>query len=227
MGDCCPSPPDLLQPLYKSAARVQAPTARFRPTWDDHAAACGVGSASVGPPEICLFTRVAIGVVFAAAAFGKLRDAQAWHAFADSLLPVLGAVGIGRGARRPVAVALAAAEAAIAPALLFPPSVTAGFLMADVVLVALGGGLARALYAGVRAECRCFGTRAGSPLAARHLVRTMALLLVAVSGTVASWAAPALPDLVPALAVVGAGLVSALLLVVLDDLFALFAPMGS
>ncbi|MFI7462324.1 hypothetical protein [Nonomuraea sp. NPDC049646] len=58
----------------------------------------------MGLPEICLFCRVLIGVVFAVAALGKLRGAAARRAFADSLVPVLSAAGIGRRARHPVAV---------------------------------------------------------------------------------------------------------------------------
>ncbi|MFI7424881.1 MauE/DoxX family redox-associated membrane protein [Nonomuraea sp. NPDC049684] len=180
----------------------------------------------MGLPEICLFCRVLIGVVFAVAALGKLRGAAARRAFADSLVPVLSAAGIGRRARHPVAAALITAEAAIPAALLFPSGVTAGFMAADALLVVLGGGLAVALRAGVQAECHCFGARAGSPLAARHLVRTGVLLVVAVTGTAASWAAPVTPGAAPAVAAAGAAVVGAVVLIALDDILALFAPIG-
>ncbi|MGJ6966024.1 MauE/DoxX family redox-associated membrane protein [Streptosporangium sp. G11] len=156
-------------------------------------------------------------VVFLASAASKLRGGRALRAFATSLASMLPI----RGERAlPVAVAVAAAEAVVVLLLVVPPTRDAGFAAATALLVVLTSGVAVVLARGGAQPCRCFGA-SSTPLSGRHLVRNLLLTAVALAGLVGP------DDRHPSpwsIAVLLAGGLAGLLVTVLDDLVALFAP---
>jgi hypothetical protein len=154
-------------------------------------------------------------VVFLASAAGKLRGRRSLRAFASSLVSLR---LVGPGAAVPVAAAVAAAEAGAA--VLLVGTRTAGFAAAVVLLSVLSLGVAVVLARGTAAPCRCFGASA-TPLSRRHLVRNALLTGAAVLGLAAPAGSP--PG---ALLAVAAGVAAGVLVVVMDDLVALFAPPG-
>jgi hypothetical protein len=169
---------------------------------------------------------VALWVVFAVSAAGKVRSAERQRAFAASLRP-LGFVP--DRFLRPAALAVTAAEVAVVVGLTCvpfgagPPAAGAFWLAAGVLTV-LTGGVALALGRGAAASCACFGT-AERPLSRRHLVRNLALLAIAVGGLALADQLPAGTTELPAAALAGlGGAVVALLLIRLDDVVDLFAP---
>jgi hypothetical protein len=162
--------------------------------------------------------RVLIGVVFAAAAVGKLRGATAFAGFVGSLRR-MGVVS--PPLTRPVAIGVAAAEVAVVLALAVPvrESGVLAFGVAAGLLAAFTAGVARALASGNREPCRCFG-RSETPLSARHVGRNAALVGVALLGLLCPVSGtPTDPGV--ALVVAVAGAVIGGLVVMLDDLLAL------
>ncbi|MYS86156.1 MauE/DoxX family redox-associated membrane protein [Embleya scabrispora] len=168
--------------------------------------------------------RVLLGLVFLCSAAGKGRGGDAFRAFRESvgqLVPSL------RRRARPlvgltgVAVATVVAEALVVVLLALPGTSSAGFALAAALLTAFTAALAAALRRKLRATCRCFGGDA--PIAPRHIVRNLLLLVVA--GTALAVSGPGTgtsysPSLLLA---VGCGAVLALLTVKLDELADLFA----
>ncbi|TMR23240.1 methylamine utilization protein MauE [Nonomuraea turkmeniaca] len=155
--------------------------------------------------------QVLLAAVFAVSAFTKLRSRAALRAFSSSLvmLPVR--------VRWPAAVVVAAVEAVVPVAMLFP---ALGLAMSGTLLVCFSAWVAVSIRRGTRASCRCFGA-SEVPLGPSHLVRNSLLLAVVVLG----WAGLAAPGDVTAagLAIAAvAGLVGAILLIVFDDLADLF-----
>jgi hypothetical protein len=167
---------------------------------------------------VALVSRCVIGAIFAATAFSKLRSHAAFREFAGWLngLPVL-----PPGARRAAAVMLAAAEIAVVLFVALPWTVIVGLVFAAVLLIALAWGVAATVHAGVSAPCQCFG-RSGAPLSSRHVVRNLALIMLAVAGVVVQ-PAGASAAVHPAGLVVslGAAVVVVLVVLFMDDLAAL------
>lgn len=155
-------------------------------------------------------------VVLLASSAGKLRGRQALRAFADSLVSLR---LVRTASALPVALALAVAESATAVLLVAPASRTTGFAAAAVLLTVLTAGVAVVLARGTTAPCRCFGASV-TPLSVRHLVRNVLLAAAAVLGLLAP--AGSLPG---ALVAVATGVVAGILVAVLDDVVALFAPL--
>jgi hypothetical protein len=153
-------------------------------------------------------------VVFLASAAGKLHGRRSLRAFADSLVSLR---LVRPGTALPVALAVAAAEAAAA--VLLVSSRTAGFAVAVALMAVLTAGVGVVLARGTAAPCRCFGASV-TPLSARHLARNALLTAVAVTGLLAPGGA-AQPGAVIATA---AGVLAGILVTILDDVVALFAP---
>jgi hypothetical protein len=157
--------------------------------------------------------RACLILVFAVAAFGKLRSRTGYREFAASLRPL--------GAER-AAPAVAAAEVAIVILLLFPFGW--GYALGFGLLGVFIGGIALALRSRQPVACNCFGA-GGSQLDRTHLVRNGLLALIAVTG----FAAERLTDLrldSPVLAGIAAtgGAVVSLIFIRWDDLAFLLAP---
>lgn len=156
-------------------------------------------------------------VVFLASAASKLRSGQALRAFATSLSSML---AIRADRALPVAIAVTAAEAVAVVLLVVPPTRDAGFAAAVALLVVLTSGVAVVLARGGAEPCRCFGA-SSTPLSGRHLVRNLLLAAVALAGLIGP------DDRHPSpwsIAVLLAGGLAGLLVTLLDDLVALFAP---
>jgi uncharacterized membrane protein YphA (DoxX/SURF4 family) len=162
--------------------------------------------------------RVLIGAVFLAAAAGKLRSRSAFAGYVESLraLRMLPTTTLW-----PVAVALAAAEAAVPVLLARGATARPGSVVAVALLGVLTTGVAWALVRRTGAACRCFGG-AAVPLRRRHLLRNGLLLGVAVVAVMSPAGRPAAQPGGVAVAV-AAGLVLAALAVRFDDLADLFS----
>ncbi|SES95722.1 MauE/DoxX family redox-associated membrane protein [Nonomuraea wenchangensis] len=171
---------------------------------------------------LALTARCALGLVFLVAVIGKVRGRAAYEAFRRSV-PEL--VPLPRGAASAVLPALVvAAECAVVVLLTVERTAAAGLALAAAVLLAFTAGIGRALRAGVRASCRCFGMTP-SPLGRLHLVRNLALAALAVAGAAAVLAgAPGQPHPAGVALAVAGGALLALPAVFADDLAALFAP---
>ena len=165
---------------------------------------------------VVIACRVAVGLVFACSALGKLRGRTAYAGFVDSvraLVPVL-----APRAAPVLAGAVVAAEAAVALGVLSGATCRTALILAAVLLAAFGLALALAIRRRVRVPCRCFGATSEPP-GAPQLIRNAGLLTVALVGAVV-----AAGDAAPAGAVTAgfAGLVVAILAVGADDLAVLF-----
>ncbi|MEV5552149.1 MauE/DoxX family redox-associated membrane protein [Nonomuraea wenchangensis] len=171
--------------------------------------------------HLALTARCALGLVFLVAVIGKVRGRAAYEAFRRSV-PEL--VPLPRGAASAVLPALVvAAECAVVVLLAVERTAAAGLALAAAVLLAFTAGIGRALRAGVRASCRCFGMTP-SPLGRLHLVRNLALAALAVAGAAAVLAgAPGQPHPAGVALAVAGGALLALPAVFADDLAALFS----
>ncbi|MDG6107217.1 hypothetical protein Daura_31380 [Dactylosporangium aurantiacum] len=156
-------------------------------------------------------------MVLLASSASKLRSGQALRAFAATLAAMRLVPG---AAARPVASGVAAAEAVTAVALVAPPSRSAGFALAAVLLAVLTAGVAVVLARGTAVPCRCFGAST-APLSRRHLVRNVVLVAAALAGLLLPAGGLPLAGSVVALL---AGAVAGLLVTELDQITALFAP---
>jgi hypothetical protein len=168
-----------------------------------------------------------LGVVFAAALAGKLRQPGAVRQLADAL------VGMVPGILRTAAAAgIILTEIVVVGALLFavaaPWVARAAAALAATLMSVFVAGIARSLHRGLSTRCRCFGA-ANSLLGRRHVVRNSIILAVAVVGA----AMPAPPDIqalapVPALLACAAGALTGLMIVQLDAIVELYrGPVGS
>jgi hypothetical protein len=168
---------------------------------------------------LALTCRCLLGVVFLAAVTTKVRGATVFGRFADSLVSF---AAVRYRWRRPVAVGVVAAEAAV-PALLAVPAWTlAGFGWAVLVLAAFTTAIVRSLRRGIRAPCHCFGSSA-RPLGPGHVTRNVALGLAGLVGAVATASAPTGPTPAAVLAAAALGLALAVPVLWLDDLVDLFS----
>lgn len=166
-----------------------------------------------------LVERCLVGAIFLVAAAGKAWSRRTLDEFAGLIRDIR--VIPARWSRR-TATAVVVAEAAV-PVLLLPAATTvAGFALAAVLLLGLAGVVALVLRRGMDVTCLCFGTAAAS-LRLRHLVRNLVLAAVAASGALGAAVLPAASDPVGAVVAVGAGIVVAALVVVMDDIVDLFS----
>ena len=162
-----------------------------------------------------------IGTVFLVSAFTKLRSGSAFRAFKWWLarLPL----PMARSWPGPVAVTMAATEAAIAVLVALPWTVRTGFVLAAVVLVLFTAGTWLAIVRGADEPCQCFGASAW-PLAWRHVVRDALLCLVAIAGAAGAGSGGAHAAGIVVRLV--AGLVISLPAMFLDDVAVLFTGLA-
>jgi hypothetical protein len=166
-----------------------------------------------------LTCRGLVGLVFAVAAFAKIRSPRAYREFASWLaalpLPLAGTSALPA--------VLLAAEAAIVVLAAVPALAPAGLALAAACLAVMIAGTIVIINRGVPVACRCFGS-SRSPMGARHLARDGILLVIAVTGTATGVLGAGRDPARPAGTVLSltAALVGATLLVFLDDLVALF-----
>jgi hypothetical protein len=106
--------------------------------------------------------------------------------------------------------------------LLLVPRVTAtiGYATAVALLLVFAAGIVRAVRAGRRVTCRCFGATGGD-LTTAHAARNVALALLALAGLAANVAGGSV-DAAAAVVAAGVGLLVALVAIRLDDLLYLF-----
>ncbi|GLI02891.1 MauE/DoxX family redox-associated membrane protein [Phytohabitans aurantiacus] len=182
-------------------------------------------------PYLLLFAQCLIGLTFVLSVAGKVRGRREFRAFEESLR---GMALLPGALVRPVAAVVVAAEAVVPvlllPVLLLPgsgsPFAIAGFLLGGTLLAAFTVAVALVLRRGTAAECRCFGGAAPTPFRRHHIVRNAALIAVAAAGGYAAWSGATLTGQSAAVAV-PLGAVAALAVAYLDDLLALFRPVGN
>src|SRR4051794_8882041 len=119
-----------------------------------------------------LVLRVVLAVVFATAGIGKLLDR-------DGSTRALADFGLGGQAARVGGTILPLAELAVALALLFPSTATAGAAGAFLLLLAFIVGISRALLQGRAPDCHCFGQIHSAPAGPSTLIRNGVLALMA------------------------------------------------
>ncbi len=124
-----------------------------------------------------LIARALLVVVFAGAVAGKLRSAQAFAEFLDSVA----VLAPGRLPTRPVGTLVVAGEAAAVVLLLVPATRLPGYALSVLLLGAFAMGIARIVHSGQSVRCRCFGGGAGV-LGPGHLVRNALLAATACAG---------------------------------------------
>ncbi|MFE9691889.1 MauE/DoxX family redox-associated membrane protein [Micromonospora sp. NPDC005806] len=154
--------------------------------------------------------RVLLGVVFLAAAVGKVSGRAAYRAFTGSVRD------LGYRPSGPIAAAVVATEFAAVTLLALVP--LAGFAVAAALLLAFAVAITANLRRDAAATCRCFG-RAAAPLGRHHVWRNAFLIACAAAGAFAP-AGPVRPE--GAVLAVAGGLVAGALVVMLDDLRYLF-----
>ncbi|MER7004831.1 MauE/DoxX family redox-associated membrane protein [Dactylosporangium sp. NPDC000555] len=161
--------------------------------------------------------QVLTGLVFVVAGITKLRDVDGFRRSMLALVPL--PVALSPAAAR----ALIGLELLVVALLVVPATVAAGLALSLILDLAFTVAIVLALRAGRRAPCACFG-RTERPLGIRHVVRDLVLAAVALLGLVAA-AAPHTPANAGGLLVAGlAGALGGLLVILLDDIVALFAP---
>ncbi len=160
----------------------------------------------------------ALAVVFATAAYSKLRHPTATRAFTGSLRALS---FVPAALVTPLGVAVPAAELVTAGLLVWPGTATAGLALAVGLLVAVSAAIGLVLRRGTAAYCRCFGASDG-PLRSDHLARNLGLAMACALGVAAgpvhlgtSWSAAEVAAVAFALAV---GVSLALPVVRWDDL---------
>lgn len=122
---------------------------------------------------VVLAARVLLAAIFVVAAVGKLLDLKGSRAslvgfgLSERLANVLGTL-------------LPFAELAVAIALVFRPTASAGGVGALVLLLAFVAGIANALRKGEAPPCNCFGAIHSAPASKATLARNIALAAVAV-----------------------------------------------
>lgn len=169
---------------------------------------------------VALAGRVLLCLVFVFSVAGKVGQRR-FREFASSLVAL-------RLVRRSAAGALARAvvvgEALVGLGLASPVPL-AGLAGAALLLVVFALGIALGRRRGGNAPCRCFGS-GEVPLGRRHIVRNLALAVVAAVAAVADRGFPGDIRLGGALVAAAAAGVCALIIRFLDDIIAAFAVSG-
>ncbi|MEQ4302954.1 MauE/DoxX family redox-associated membrane protein [Plantactinospora sp. B6F1] len=174
-------------------------------------------------PYLVLACRIMVGGVLLYAAAGKVRHRTAFAAFTVSVRRLSGVPARLAG---PVAAGVVATELALGGALLVGVRPVVTFSAAAALLLAFTAVLVRAMRRPAAASCGCLG--AGTePVSWRHVVRNVALLAVTAVGTAGTATGDAAPinPAGAAFSVAGA-LFAVLMIVMLDDLAAVFRMSG-
>ncbi|MEU8826283.1 MauE/DoxX family redox-associated membrane protein [Streptomyces sp. NPDC048636] len=167
-----------------------------------------------------LACRFLIGGVFVVSAVSKLRGRAAFREFETAAQEMGAPVRF----RRPVALAVVAAEGLIPLLLVVPPGGLAGLALGGAMLIVFTVAMANALRRKKTTSCACFGSST-APIGRQHVVRNVALLAVAGTGVAAVLGgAPEFPSHAGGIAVAAfAALVGVLLVIATDELAAVFA----
>lgn len=131
---------------------------------------------------VATMARAVVLVVFLVSLTGKLRDLPSFRG------SVRGFRLVPRRSEPALVAAVCLVEALVLVLTASGRWTTAGLALAVVVLAAFTGGILRVLRAGARVSCGCFGPSA-APLTVVHVVRNVALVLVAGAGLAASLSA--------------------------------------
>lgn len=159
-----------------------------------------------------MFCSVVLAVVFAIAAFSKVRSRVAFESFRQTLP----GFGLSRRWSMVVAPALVVAEVATVAVLFVAPCL--GFAIAAGLLLAFSAGIAVALRRRQPTTCRCFGA-SNTVVGPEHLVRNALLVGVAVVGASSELALPASsPDQAIRIVAAALGVLAGLLVTRWDDL---------
>jgi methylamine dehydrogenase accessory protein MauD len=129
---------------------------------------------------LVLALRVVLVVVFATAGIAKLRDRE-------GSIQALKGFGVGGTTGRIGGTVLPLVELAVAVALVFASTATAGAIGAMVLLLAFVAAISRALLQGTAPDCHCFGQIHSAPagpstLARNALLAAMAVVVLAAGG---------------------------------------------
>ncbi|NUT53325.1 MAG: hypothetical protein HOV94_39475 [Saccharothrix sp.] len=169
--------------------------------------------------------RCLIGVVFLVSSVSKVAGRGSFSAFVSSvgdlrLLP--------QALVKPVASLVLAAELAVCVLLAVPPvfAAASGLLVAGLLSVIFAIAIAVSTRRGVSAACRCFGAST-VPLGPLHVVRNLALAVVAAVGAAITWTASGPVEPAGVLVSALAGLLPGAVITVLDDVVGLFQPVGN
>lgn len=172
-------------------------------------------------PYVVLACRVVLVGVLGIALLSKVRGRAAFAEFASAV----GALaGLRPGWTRSAAYGVVAAEVVSVLLLVLPRTTVLGFAYAAALLSVFTVGIASAMRRGERTACRCFGAST-TPLGLPHVVRNLILLAVACAGAVGAGLFSAGPLHAAGVAVaVACAAVAVLLVLRMDDIVAVFAP---
>jgi hypothetical protein len=168
-------------------------------------------------PYAEIAVRAVLVIVFAVAVVGKVRQPR------EFVASLRGFGVLPSSAVRPVAAVVAVLEVATVVLLLVPAALVAGYALAAGLLAGFAGAMAVSLRRGARPVCRCFGGR-GAAVGPVHVGRNAGLVAAAVAGAVMSMVDGAALEPGPVVLAAATGVVVAAIVVRLDDLVALFAP---
>jgi hypothetical protein len=166
---------------------------------------------------VALGCRSLVALLFLMSAASKLRSRSAYADFLAAtrrLAPPWPPV-------RVAAVAVVAAELAIAALVAAPGTVRAGFALALGLLAAFTYAILAALRRPERAPCACFGA-SGRPLGYGHVARNLVLMAVSALGLLTD--APVTGDVAAMVTAIATGAVAAIVVALGDDLIDLFSP---
>ncbi|MCE0538582.1 hypothetical protein LWF15_24080 [Kineosporia rhizophila] len=130
--------------------------------------------------QILIGARFLLAAVFGIAFIGKARSLQRFRGFVVSVVRLSGTT---ERTARPVAATVVLLEGIATGLLLFATTAWWGLLLATALLTLFLGVIARAVRAGVLAECRCFGG-SGAAMSYPMLIRNGILIAAALPGLV-------------------------------------------
>lgn len=166
-------------------------------------------------PYVTLACRLATGIVFVVAVIGKVRSRSAFREFVGTVHEM---TSLAPPWNTAASAGVILVEASVVALMTAGQAAPFGFSLAGAVLLGFSSAIARAVRAGSRAPCRCFGS-ARAPLGARHLLRNAGLFGMAIVGLICELTSPAGGTTLAgdAIALACAG-VAALLVILFDDL---------
>ncbi|MEV5413994.1 MauE/DoxX family redox-associated membrane protein [Thermopolyspora sp. NPDC052614] len=175
-------------------------------------------------PYVLLGCQIMVGTVFLASVAGKVRGRRAYSAFLAAIGGL--APGLPPSRRQALAPLMIAGESAVAALLAVPVTARAGFVAAVVLLAVFTVAITAAIRARRRVSCACFWDSSVA-VGPAQLIRNGVLLACSLTGAVlgpGAWSAAPEPGGVAAAAL--AGLAGAGLVILTDDIAALFRPLG-
>jgi uncharacterized membrane protein YphA (DoxX/SURF4 family) len=124
-------------------------------------------------PWVVRIARLAIGVVFLAAAFGKIADPMAFTVQIHNFRMPLG------GTENLIALTLPWIELLAGAALVIGVKPRAGAVIVFVLMIIFTTAVGVAWGRGLNIECGCFGTLAGARVGARKFAENVVLMTIA------------------------------------------------